>query len=149
LECTQWNHTAEWGLVGCDTDGTNCVLIIEVTNSSDCFGDAGCQASLNILPFVPPKQMLGRLPFANVTATVGDKPSGNGEQVPITLKASATAMYVVLTTAAPGRFSDNAILIEGGQSVVVDFISWDGPMNATGLELLKSSLRVEHLADNL
>jgi hypothetical protein len=92
--------------------------------------------------------------------------------VPIVVSANQTALFVVLTTAAPGRFSDNAFLLEKSESVTIDFISWvreaaalfreiiqleteffcccqDGPMNATGLMMLKTSLRVEHLAENL
>ena len=66
LSCTQWNHTAAWRQLGCDTNGTNCVLSIEVANSS------GVRASLNILPFLPPKAM--RLAPTTVTATVVRKP---------------------------------------------------------------------------
>jgi hypothetical protein len=64
--------------------------------------------------------------------------------VPIVLNASATAMFVVLTTQAPGRFSENAILLEAGTPHTVDFVPWEDELD---LQLLKSSLRVEHLAE--
>jgi hypothetical protein len=141
LSCTMWNRTAGWREVDCDANGTNCVLVIEVSNSS------GARESLNILPFVSPKQM--HLPKATVAVSVEDT-AGGIDRVPITLKASATAMFVVLTSAAPGRFSENMVLIEGGQSKVITFMSWaSDALNSTGLALLKSSLRVEHLADNV
>jgi hypothetical protein len=84
---------------------------------------------------------------------VADTPnSADGNlSVNITLRASTltTSLFVVLTTQAPGRFSDNVMLIEAGQSVLVEFMSWDGPLNSTGMDLLKGSLGVEHLAENM
>lgn len=76
-------------------------------------------------------------------------------EIEIGLSAKATAMYVVLTTLANGRFSDNAFLLEAG-NVSVTFIPWGdaaGPPGSPALQktiaLLKRSLRVEHLAENL
>jgi len=140
------------------------VLIIEVFADGDDDDDhAGTTSgqkqrssvSRNVLPFVPPKLM--RMPAtsaaAPVLATVSDTPnSADGNlSVNITLRASTltTSLFVVLTTQAPGRFSDNVMLIETGQSVLVEFISWDGPLNSTGMDLLKGSHRVEHLAENM
>lgn len=62
-------------------------------------------------------------------------------------------MYVTLTTLAPGRFSENVFLLEG-KSIVVYFMAWldgeDGRLDGESvLSVLKSSLRVEHLKDNL
>ena len=54
----------------------------------------------------------------------------------------------MLTTQAEGRFTENMIMVEPGAPRVVSFMSW-GPLDATKLALLKSSLRVEHLAQNL
>ena len=125
------------------------MLTIEVFNRT------GDQASFNLLPFVPPKDML--LPAnADVSATVGDVVSAAGE-IPISIATTATAMYVVLTTLANGRFSDNAFLLEaGGAPRTIMFIPWGDAAGAAGspaiqrtLALLKSSLRVEHLAQNL
>jgi hypothetical protein len=107
-------------------------------------GGGGIRASRNISPFLAPKAMQA-LPSAAVTATVGDKQADDA--VPITLTANATALYVVLTTRAQGRFSDNAFLLEVGQTVV-EFLPWT-ELDTEGMALLKSSLRVEHLAQNL
>ena len=49
---------------------------------------------------------------------------------------------------AAGRFSDNAVLVEAGPPTILTFHSWL-PLDAQQLALLTSSLRVEHLADNL
>ena len=75
-----------------------------------------------------------------LAAAVGE-PDAAGE-VPITLSCQATAIFVTLTTLAQGRFSDNAIIIPGPGNATVNFVPW-GPLN---LALLKSSLRVEHVA---
>ena len=89
-------------------------------------------------PTATPRAM--RLPRAEVTATVGTASSDG--LVPIKVSASATAMFVVLTTVAEGRFSDNAFLLEAGKEREIMFIPWSE---------LKGELkvRVEHLADNL
>jgi hypothetical protein len=130
--CTAWADTAAWKNVGCSAGGCNCVVSIEVTNSS------GVRVMVNILPFQPPRAM--RLPKAEVTATVGK--AGSDGLVPIKVSALATAMFVVLTTIAEGRFSDNAFILEAGKERKIMFIPWSE---------LKGELkvRVEHLADNL
>ena len=68
-------------------------------------------------------------------------------RVPVTLEAPKTAVYVMLTTKAAGRFSDNFLLLRGEpQKVTVDFLSWDPEMSGADVaNLLNSSLRVEHL----
>eukprot|EP01048_Picozoa_sp_COSAG05_P004575 COSAG05_NODE_251_length_12871_cov_4.691669_9_plen_339_part_00 len=137
LKCSAWGDTAGWKAAGCDDTGTNCVLDISVKNSS------GTQVSHNVNPFVAPKHMAKSLLKAVVSFTV--EASGS-----ITLTTTATALYVVLTTAAAGRFSDNAFLLEASEPKVIEFVSWEpGGMDATQLAVLKSSLRVEHLQENL
>ena len=124
LECAAWNSTTQWNALGCDRHGSNCVVRVLVLQSSlDATGVAGERLiTRNILPFVPPKAMT--LPTgAKVTATVNTSHTGI-ERVPIVVSASETALFVVLTTAAPGRFSDNAFLLEKNESVTIDFISW-------------------------
>ena len=62
----------------------------------------------------------------------------------ITLTTNATALYVVLTTLAPGRFEDNAFaLTPAGRTI--SFV----PFGAFDADLLASSLRVEHLAERV
>ena len=146
LECTAWNRTSAWKTLGCDGTGGNCLLVLEVWATDGAAGSSG-PASRNVVPFVPPKSM--RLPPSTVTAVVGTPAAGYAETVPITLRASGTALHVVLTTRANGRFSDNVLLLDGGKDVVIDFISWDGALDPTSLRLLQASLRVEHLSENL
>lgn len=179
LKCVRWNATREWSTVGCDVAGTNCAVIIEVHNSSSsknsskdnnsrssntatfAHGVAPPSASAeswSMLTFVPPKQM--RLAAANVIATVTasaastgfaasvgvGSTTGTGSAV-VTLSSNATALYVVLTTQASGRFQDNAVLLEKDKPLTIAFVPWgDAPLD---LALLESTLRVEHLADNL
>ena len=61
------------------------------------------------------------LPSAAVAATIGEKRADGA--VPITLAANATALYVVLTTRAHGRFSDNAFVLEVGRNLLTWNIS--------------------------
>jgi len=125
---------SEWKTAGCDATGTNCVLSITVRSST------GVPRSWSVLPFLPPRQM--RLALATVTATVNLAGSGSAA---IELSSNATALYVVLTTHAPGRFEDNAVLLEAGTPQTIGFVPW-GPLD---VGLLRTTLRVEHLADNL
>jgi hypothetical protein len=118
--------------------------------------------SRNVLPFQPPKSM--RVPAASVTVEVGVPGAAHNGNVPITVSSNATALYVTLTTLAAGRFSNNVFLLgtpteqQSGNGVamaagvpftaVVSFEPW-GFFGPAQLALLKSSLRVDHLAENL
>jgi hypothetical protein len=83
-----------------------------------------------------------QLPKASVKMIVA-KTDG---RIFITVTSTATAMFVVLTTAASGRFSDNAFLLEQGKTRQIFFHPWT---EEDQFGLLKSSLRVEHLGENL
>jgi hypothetical protein len=137
IPCSVWAETNGWKRVKCNDNGSNCVLLLDVMASN------GMQASSNILPFVPPKDM--EVPKASIIATFG-KIIGN--EVMITLSSTATAVYVVLTTLAEGRFSENAFVLEADTPRDVSFVSW-GELDIDKMALLRSSLRVEHLSDNL
>jgi len=78
-------------------------------------------------------------PESTVTFSVGT-PAHDGS-VPITLVASATAVFVTLTTEAQGRFSDNALILPPGVTEV-SFLPWS-PVNLT---VLSATLRLESLA---
>merc|ERR1712032_1715331 len=86
-----------------------------------------------------------RVPDAAVSAEIG---VATADMVPISLSTNATALFVMLTTLAQGRFSDNAFMLEAGTPRTISFIAWD-ELNSEMIALLKSSLRVEHLAENL
>lgn len=173
LPCVAWTAVPQWSTLGCDasaaTMGANCLLTVVVTAK----GNSSAVLSTNELPFQPPKQM-HIPPQPAVTAQVGALDPSTG-RVPITLQAKDTALYVTLTTLAAGRFSDNAFLLlptttggeDGGNahvaekrepiqrfataadgSTVLEFIPW-GEFGEAEAKLLASSLRVEHLAENL
>lgn len=133
--CADWTRSDAWASTGCSHAA--CVLTVETTNSS------GAQVSNNVLPFLPPHALALRQTF--VTARVG-APNSNGS-IPIRLSAApAPALYVVLTTAAPGRFSENAFLLLS--EAVVEFLPW-AKVDAALLRSLNATLRVEHIAANL
>jgi beta-mannosidase len=75
---------------------------------------------------------------AKVACTVG---AVQDEVISVTCNSDAVAVYVVLTTAAQGRFEPNAFFLSGSREV--KFLSWNGIADA---DLLKSSLRVDHAA---
>jgi hypothetical protein len=177
LACVPWTAIPAWGTLNCDsspaTVGANCLLTVVVTIK----GNSSAVLSSNELPFQPPKQM--RIPSqAAVTAKVGAFNPTTG-RVPIALQATDTALYVTLTTLAAGRFSDNAFLLLPATNILgpsleadnnanetghdeatssltttdddessVEFIPW-GEFGETQAQLLASSLRVQHLAENL
>lgn len=101
----------------------------------------GGAASFNEILLAPPKDLV--LPKASVTATVAPSPKADGT-IDIVLDATATALYVTLTTLAQGRFSDNAFALVPGQTNL-SFI----PIGVLDRAVLEKSLRVEHLADHL
>ena len=62
----------------------------------------------------------------------------------VSLSSDALALYVVLTTKAPGRFSENAFVLRPNEPKEINFV----PLvkdNTIDMDLLKDSLRVEHL----
>ena len=142
LRCAQWAALAAWNRVGCAAGGVNCVLTVDVHNSSQ------SKVSWSTLLFQPPKNLT--LPAAAVKVALAAAPGARtADRINITLSTNTTALYVILTTAAQGRFSDNAVLLEANTETQLEFISWDGPLDSSKLSLLRSSLRVEHLAMNL
>jgi beta-mannosidase len=115
---------------GCAADGSDCVLLLNLTTTGGVF-------VVDNFELLAPLWKV-QLPPATVTAAVG-APAADGT-VPITLTASATALFVHLTTLAQGRFSDNSLILLPGNTVV-SFLPW-GPLD---VGLLTTSLRVEHV----
>jgi hypothetical protein len=122
---------------------------------------SGIDAAHKEMILAPPHAL--KLPTVTATAAVAAAPNADGS-VDITVTATGgAAVYTVLTTKAQGRFSDNAFLVAGGGGTNFDtggpgsvtssatftkrvsFLPW-GPLD---IALLKSSLRVEHLQENL
>ena len=114
------------------------VLLATISNSSN------HTVHENLIPLTSPEKM--RLPPANVTATV----SG----LTVRVSTDLPALWVVLTTAAHGRFEDNAFLLRGGGdgdrdsggggSRTLEFI----PFLPEQEEVLRKTLRVEHVAQH-
>jgi hypothetical protein len=116
---------------------------------------AAVPVSYNVQPFVPPFAM--QFP-RNVTVTVeivpvskdvGGESEGDADAVQLLVRSSGStgaALFVVLTTHAPGRFSENAFLLESGPAgKSVSFLSWT-TLSKDVVSLLRSTLRVEHMA---
>jgi len=107
----------------------------------------------NVLLWAPPKAL--KLPPATVTAKVRAAASQAGRTsapanvaIEVTLSKGATALYVTLTSAAPGRFSDNAFLMTAAMSPLkIEFVPFQpATKDAAMVALLTKSLRVEHVA---
>ena len=145
--CQRWASIRQWREVGCLPAGENCVVEMSL---SDARNSTAASATLyNMQPFVAPLRM--QLPKnVSVTVDVGGLPCGDNEiQISVRCARGATALYVILTTAAEGRFSENAFLLEGGaEAKNVSFVAWR-PLTDSTVQLLRSSLRVEHLAEYL
>eukprot|EP00045_Choanoeca_perplexa_P014478 m.170416 g.170416 ORF g.170416 m.170416 type:complete len:997 (-) comp16688_c0_seq4:1727-4717(-) len=103
------------------------------------YNESGLVVCHNVIPLLPPTNL--SVPTTEVTATLSSKANPDGS-VDIAVKSNQVAMYVVLTTTAQGRFSDNAFLLFPGTKVI-QFIPFLG-FNFTTLE---RTLRLEHLAE--
>jgi beta-mannosidase len=105
----------------------------------------------NLLLWGPPKGLSvpAAVVTANVSATaVPSKPSNI--VVEVELVKGKSALYVTLTSAAPGRFSDNVFLLtESTSPLRIEFIPFlrdrEGSSQAVDA-LLARTLRVEHMA---
>lgn len=81
-------------------------------------------------------------PGAAAAVSVAVAPAANADgSVNVTVSSAASAMYVHLTTAAAGRFSDSAFHMWGASERVVAFLPWDADAGAN----FDDTLRVEHL----
>jgi beta-mannosidase len=82
------------------------------------------------------------LPPTRATVTCSDKPRPDGSfDCTITVAGGGMAVWVTLTTLADGRFSDNAMILNSG-TTVVQFI----PFAPNQSSILLQSIRVEHAA---
>eukprot|EP01062_Namystynia_karyoxenos_P017405 TRINITY_DN163_c0_g1_i1.p1 TRINITY_DN163_c0_g1~~TRINITY_DN163_c0_g1_i1.p1 ORF type:complete len:1043 (+),score=341.75 TRINITY_DN163_c0_g1_i1:110-3130(+) len=102
---------------------------------------AGATVSHNVATLTVPAAM--KPPKATVTTTVSPAVTADGT---VSIEVEATggvALYVVLTTAAHGRFSDNAFALNGKRTV--SFLPFRPGQEAA----LRQTLRVEHLAQNM
>ncbi|CAJ1426374.1 unnamed protein product, partial [Effrenium voratum] len=123
-------------------DSSSYMLLGECTTSAPsrlvaAYGSSDGCVSFNEILMAAPAQL--HLPPAKVNATVAAAANADGS-IDISLTADRTALYVTLTTLAHGRFSDNAFAMAPG-SGKVQFL----PFGKLDVQLLRSSLRVEHL----
>ena len=86
------------------------------------------------------------LPKGAATVQFG-QPDENGYEIVLTVAVPSPALYVHLTTLASGRFSENSFSLVSTLSKNVTFTAI-GSMSID-VDLLKSSLRVEHLGQYL
>ena len=84
------------------------------------------------------------LPRVVVSTTVASKANADGSVDVTVVTKGGPALYVVLTSLAQGRFSDNAFLLRG--STTIKFLPFGGPAD---ISTLSTSLRVEHLQEML
>ena len=100
-----------------------------------CVDDAGVVVSSSELILARPADL--RLPAAQIKYKVRGRD--------VALETNATALFVVLTTRAPGRFADNAFTLLPGRPRTLSFL----PFGAFDAGLFASSLRVEHLGERV
>ena len=124
---TEW-FNADIGSI----DGTKSVVVITVTEHG-----TGTVASENVLALSIPQHMA--VERATISFKVGAVNSDGNVDISVT--TDKLAMYVVFTTEAAGRFSDNAFLLRPGTSSL-EFV----PFGKPDVALLKESLRVEDLS---
>ena len=116
-------------------DGHEYILHATVTAAG------GATLTSNWVPLLPPANWSALPRSAHVSFAVAAAPNADGS-VDITVTADAFAAYVVLTTLAHGRFSDNAFMAPPGDTLV-QFI----PFFDLDYDALISSLRVEHAGE--
>ena len=102
----------------------------------------------NVLYLAAPAAWATALSAVSVTAAVADASNADGS-VNVTVAAAGgggPALFVTLTTLSEGRFSDNALpLLAVGAPRLLSFSCFDAAAECSR-ELLRDSLRVEHLA---
>lgn len=94
----------------------------------------------NWVPLLPPVAWAALAPSPAVGLAIAPAPQADGS-VLITLTCDTLAAYVTLTTAAAGRFSDNAFFLTPG-TTTVSFLPWQEGQ----YPVLVESLRMEHMA---
>lgn len=149
MDCVGWPEIPAWSTVGCQPAGQNCLVELLVMEATSSRLPTPRAVSNNVQPFVPPfKMQLPRNVTVAVTVVAPKEAERMGaervEEVQLSVQSDRCALYVVLTTQAAGRFSENGFLLEGGRPKIITFLSWE-PVTDSVLSLLRASLRVEHL----
>ena len=82
-----------------------------------------------------------RVPLANVSFNIADAANQDGT-IDIAVSSDKVALWVVLTTLAQGRFSDNAFFLPA-TTKIVQFVPFSQSTAGSDLHDLKASLRIE------
>jgi len=116
-------------------------------------GPGAAYASFELL--APPRSMTV-IPSARVTARVLEpepepEPAARAGQVAIRVQVTSdeTALFVGLVSRAQGQFSENYFILPKGATRTVLFRPNAGTGTREQLELLRSSLRADHVALHL
>lgn len=119
-------------------NATTTILIAQLTdsNTSAVFDE-------HIVHLTAPVNLL--LSHATVVATVAPAPNADGS-VDITVSTNAVALFVTLTTAAPGRFTNNAFHLLPGKPRVIQWLPFVDGDAAADYALLVSSVRIEDMS---
>lgn len=132
LPCTGYGSALQ--TAGCAADGSDCILLLDVVSNS-----TGVVVVSSHELLAAPAALV--LPNSAVTATVTACGAGAAILGCISISASAPALYVFLSSAAQGRFSNNALMLQGGRAAGVNFTFLGEP----DVPLLASTLRIEHV----
>jgi hypothetical protein len=123
-----------WFTLPASPNGAKTALLSTVTERS-----TGEVMSSHMVQLVAPSAL--EVTKAAITLTVADKANADGS-IDIVVASDAVAVFVTLTTAAQGRFSDNCFLLPATMKTV-RFIPFLRDTAATDMATLKASLRVE------
>lgn len=85
------------------------------------------------------------VPNATLSSAVASSANPDGS-VNITVSSTTVALYVTLTAAAPGRFTDNAFLLRPNTPKTVQWIPFEAGNSTEDVLLLQNSLRVEDMS---
>ena len=114
------------------------LLVASLTEST--LGVAATAFDMHVVHLTAPVNLI--VARATLSTTVADQPNDDGS-VDISVTTDAVALFVTLTTAAPGRFSDNAFLMLPSAPYTIKWIPFMRGNSTMDWELLKSTLRVE------
>lgn len=124
---------------GCAANGTDCAVVTVLTDAA-----SGAELARNLQFWAVPSLL--RVARGVTVATAVGAPAPDGS-VPVTLTVGGgAALLVLLSSAAQGRWTDNALqlLPPGQHTVALQPMLPDGAAPPVDAALLASSLRVEH-----
>jgi hypothetical protein len=119
-------------------------LLVASLQEAGAGGQLGQPFDVHVVHLTAPLNL--RLQRAAVTAQLAPAPNADGS-VDIHVSTTAVALFVTLTCAAPGRFSDNAFLLLPSAPLVVQWLPFSDTQDAAAdYATLQASLRVEDMS---